>query len=305
MQIDGTIMKPVLEKIIRPLDHSFYVKVYEEKYFTSPWHFHPEVEIILVTNGYGTRFVGDSVKNFYPGDLCIIGSNTPHVFLCNNDFYKPDSAKISRAICIQFDETFWGADFINLSELKTIKNLIANSSRGIRFIKNTQKLLEEKISEFPGKTGVHRITHLLEILDIMASGKNQMVLSSPNYANIKINYEDVGRMEKLFDYVFRNFNHEIRIEDVSTVLNISKNSFCRYFKSRTNKVFSEFLSEVRVGNACKLLIENKLSISQICYESGFNNVSNFYRQFKQIKKVTPSEFQKRYLTNMYLDPQNQ
>lgn len=273
----------------------------EETYFTSPWHFHPETEIILITEGYGTRFVGDSVKNFYPGDLCIIGANTPHVFLSHSDFHETDGTLTSRAICIQFEDDFWGEGFAGLEELKSIKELLINSARGIHFKKGTRKLLEEMILDFPGKSGIQCITHLLEVLHMMTSGKDHSILSSPNYANIHLNRVDIDRMEKLYDYVFRNFTRKIPIEEVAGVLNISKHSFCRYFKSRTNKVFSEFLSEVRVGNACKLLIENRSSISQVCYESGFNNISNFYRQFKHVKKMTPSEFQKKYLRSTYME----
>ncbi len=126
-------MKPRLEKIIHPSQHSFHVRVFEEKHFTSPWHFHPETEVILITSGYGTRFVGDSVKNFYPGDLIIIGKNTPHVFLSDNDFYNPDNQKSCNAVCIQFNEEFWGADFYELPEMKAIRELLALSVRGIRF----------------------------------------------------------------------------------------------------------------------------------------------------------------------------
>jgi AraC-like DNA-binding protein len=291
-------MKPRLEKIISPLNQSFYVRDIEEKYFSSPWHFHPETEIILITEGYGTRLVGDSVENFYPGDLCLIGANTPHVFLSHSDFHEIENPFYSRAICIQFEDDFWGERFTGLDELRAIKGLLASSARGIRFVKDTRKLLEEMILNFPGKSGIHRITHLLEVLDIMTSGKDRFVLSSPDYGNIHLYREDIDRMEKLYDFVFQNFTRKITIEEVSGVLNISKHSFCRYFKSRTNKMFSEFLSEVRVGNACKLLIENRLSVSQVCYESGYRNVSNFYRQFKEIKKVTPSEFRNKYLRKL-------
>lgn len=292
-------MKPRLEKIISPLNQSFYVRDIKEKYFTSPWHFHPETEIILITEGYGTRFVGDSVKNFYPGDLCIIGANTPHVFLSHSDFHETDSHLASRAICLQFEDDFWGDTFTGLEELQGIRELLLSSARGIRFFKGMRRRLEGMMLELPELTGIQRITRLLQILDIMSSGKDQAFLSSPNYANIHLNREDIDRMEKLYDYVFRNFTRKISIEELAGILNISKHSFCRFFKSRTNKVFSEFISEVRVGNACKLLIENKMSISQVCYESGFNNISNFYRQFKQVKRATPSEFQKKYLKSMY------
>jgi len=300
--VESKEMKPRLEKIINPTHHSFHVRIFDEKHFTSPWHFHPEIEIILISSGYGTRFVEDSVKNFYPGDLCIIGRNTPHVFLSDQAFYAPESLLSCEAICIQFKDEFWGTDFNGLPEMKEIWELLTLSSRGIRYINKTRNQLEKMILEFPGKEGVTRITHLLVILETMSAGKDTVVLSSSGYRNIKLNLEDAGRMEKLYEFVFRNFNRKITVKEVSEVMSISPNSFCKYFKSRTNKVFSDFVSEVRIGNACKLLIENDLSITQICYESGFNNISNFYRQFKHIKQLTPSEFQKKYLKTAYSEP---
>lgn len=295
-------MKPRLEKIIHPSQHSFHVRVFEEKHFTSPWHFHPETEIILITSGYGTRFVGDSVKNFYPGDLSIIGKNTPHVFLSSNDFYHPDNQKSCHAVCIQFKEDFWGADFYDLPEMKAIRELLRLAARGIRFLNRTRNQLEKMILEFPGKESTARISHLLAILEMMSVGEDIVVLSSAGYRNIKLNTEDVDRMEKLYEFVFRNFHRKITIKEVAEIMSISPHSFCKYFKSRTNKVFSDFVSEVRIGNACKLLIENNLSITQICYESGFNNISNFYRQFKRIKQRTPLDFQKKYLKNAFFEP---
>ncbi len=158
------------------------------------------------------------------------------------------------------------------------------------------------ILEFPDKESIARISLLLSILEMMSVGEDFVVLSSSGYRNIKLNLEDVDRMEKLYEFVFRNFNRKITIKEAAEIMSISPNSFCKYFKSRTNKVFSDFVSEVRIGNACKLLIENNLSITQICYESGFNNISNFYRQFKNIKRATPSDFQKKYLKNAFLEP---
>lgn len=294
-------MEPRLEKIIHPSHHSFHVRIFDEKHFISPWHFHPEVEIILITAGYGTRFVGDSIKNFYPGDLCIIGKNTPHVFLSDHDFHMPDNQQSCKALCIHFSEEFWGPGFYELPEMIRIRELLSLSARGIRIIKKTRSKLERMILNFPEKEGVARISHLLAILECMTEGEDFVVLSSSGYQNIKLNLEDVDRMEKLYEFVFRNFNRKITVKEAADNMSISPNSFCKYFKSRTNKVFSDFVSEVRIGNACKLLIENKLSITQVCYESGFNNISNFYRQFKMIKQLTPSEYQKKYLKNAYLE----
>jgi len=135
----------------------------------------------------------------------------------------------------------------------------------------------------------------------MALSTHHKILSSPNYYNAEVNNKENGRMKVLLDYTNRNFSRKITTAEIALVLNLSKNSICRYFKSKTNKVFSRFISEIRIGHACKLLIENEMNISQICYESGFNNISNFNRQFYQIKAMTPSEFRKKYFNQAHLN----
>lgn len=287
-------MKAVLEKINRPENQSFYFKEVYKPYFTAPFHFHPEVEILYVQQGYGTRYVGDSVRNFFPGDLVLIGSNTPHVWSCNPDFYQKDSKLKSKAICIQFEENFRCDTLFSLPEFIKIKATLNNAKRGLRFINRAQEELSSRIKLIPKQIGMSRILNLLTILDIMSSTEDFTYLTSPNYTQIKINGQDAGRLEVVFNYVFNNFADEISLNAVSSLISLTPHSFCRYFKSRTNKVFSTFVNEVRIGHACKLLIDNHLNVSQICYKSGFNHQSNFNRQFHKIKKMTPSDFRRTY-----------
>jgi AraC-like DNA-binding protein len=292
-------MQPIFEKINNSESESFFHKLVEEPYFSAPWHFHPEVEIFLVLEGTGTRYVGDGISNFNPGDLAIIGANTPHVWSSSEDYYQKDLTRMSKGICIQFEEIFWGNHFSELPELIRIKELFQNAKRGIRFKNEIKSEIREKLIALPSTMGMKRLMLLLEILDLMATTKNYKYLSSPNYKPAVINTEDLGRIEKIYQYVLKNFTMEIQLEDVSALINLSPQSFCRYFKSRTNKVFFTFLNEVRIGHACKLLIENNQNVAQICYESGFNHLSNFNRQFKKIKGMTPSEFQKRYMEGSF------
>lgn len=287
-------MKPVLEKVARPENQSFFFRDIEQPYFSTPWHFHPEVEIILIVNGHGSRYVGDSIKNFYPGDLVITGSNTPHVWSSSPEFYETDSTLSGRAIFTQFEENFWGESFSDLPELYKIKNLLNEAKRGIRFVKQTRKELEKYMMELPSQLGMSRLMHLLTMLDIMTSSNEFEYLSSPNYKSESINSVDEHRMELIYNHVLKHYQREISLEEISGLINLTPPSFCRYFKLRTNKAFSSFVNEMRIGSASKLLIENNLSISQVCYEAGFNHLSNFNRQFKKIKNMTPSEYQRKY-----------
>ena len=144
-----------------------------------------------------------------------------------------------------------------------------------------------------------RLIGLLTILDIMSTSADLKYLSSHDYTPGLINSEDKYRMEIIFQYVIQKFPHKIHLEEISSLVNLTPPSFCRFFKSRTTKVFSSFVNEVRIGNASKMLIEDKHNISQVCYLSGFNYLSNFNRQFKKIKGMTPSEFQQKYKTHNF------
>ncbi len=287
-------MKPIFEKINKLEDQSFYFEEVLKPYFTDLWHFHPEIEILYVREGYGIKYIGDSIKAFYPGDIVIIGSDTPHVFSCNTDYLNPDNKLLAGAICIQFMEYFLGKSSQGIPEFHKIEELLNEAKRGIQFVSKTNNLLIKHIEELPYLSGMKRLLGLLTILDIMATSKDTEYLSSLNYKPIVINSEDKFRMETIYRYVSQNYNKEIFLEEIASLVNLTPPSFCRYFKSRTTKVFSSFVNEVRIGNSCKMLRENKHTISQVCYESGFNYLSNFNRQFKEIKGMTPSEYQSKY-----------
>jgi AraC-like DNA-binding protein len=286
-------MKPLFEKINKPADQSFYLEEVIKPYFTDLWHFHPEIEILYVREGLGAKYVGDSISNFYPGDIVIISSNIPHVYVCNSEYLNPDNNLVSSAICIQFMQDILEKTGQDIPELFRINEFLNESRRGIQFDNKTRKLLIKHIEELPGLSGMKRLIGLLTVLDIMSTCHDIKYLSSPNYEPI-INSEHKDRMETIFRYVIKNYANKILLEEIASQVNLTPPSFCRYFKLRTGKVFSSFVNEVRIGNACKMIIENKESISQVCFASGFNYLSNFNRQFKKIKGLTPSEFQQFY-----------
>jgi len=294
-------MKPIFEKINKLEDQSFYLEEVCKPYFIDLWHFHPEIEILYVREGFGTRYVGDNISSFYPGDLVIIGSNTPHVWSCSPDFLNPQNKLNCSATCIQFVEDFIGKPTADIPEFHLINEFLKKAKRGIKFINRTHNLLVRHIKDMSSKRGMDRLIGLLTILNIMSTSTDIKYLSSHNYTPGLINSEDKYRMEIIFRYVIQKFPGKVNLEEIASLVNLTPPSFCRFFKSRTTKVFSAFVNEVRIGNACKMLIENKNSISRVCYLSGFNYLSNFNRQFKKIKGMTPSEFQCKY-KNHNFDP---
>lgn len=283
-------MRPIFEKFDKPEDQSFYLEEFVNPYFPDPWHFHTEIEILYIKEASGTRYIGDSIGLFRPGDLVIIGSNTPHVWESHPDYLNPEYQLLSTAVVILFLEDNIGKSFSNIPEFYKIKHFLEESKRGIQFLDITREKLIKHIEGLSSRHGMNRLIGLLKILDIMSTSHDIKYLSAPDYKSLIINSDDKERMETIYRYVIHNYSKKILLEDIASKVNLTPHSFCRYFKSRTGKVFSSFINEVRIGNACKMLLENKESISQICYDSGFNYLSHFNRQFKKMKGITPSEF---------------
>jgi AraC-like DNA-binding protein/uncharacterized protein YbcI len=290
----GLLMKPIFEKINKPEDQSFYLEEVNKPYFPDLWHFHPETEILYVKEGFGTKYVGDSITTFYPGDIVVIGSHTPHVWSSNLEYLNPENGLVSRAVCIQFMDDFIGKSVNGIPEIYKINQFLNEARRGIQIMKSTRKELIKSIEKLSSQEGMKRLIELLKILDVMSTSREIKFLASPDYKPRIINSDDKDRMETIYSYVIQKFQHKIFLEEIASMVNMTPPSFCRYFKSRTTKVFSAFVNEVRIGNACRMLIENKYTVSQVCFKSGFNYLSNFNRQFRKIKGLTPSEFQCKY-----------
>lgn len=286
-------MKPILRKIDTSYDYSFSVREDIAPYLYNHWHFHPEVELTFIRKGRGMRLVGDSIESFSDGDLILLGDNLPHYWRSDPLYFQNCSNIHIEAVAIHFIKDFWGVSFLNLPELKNIKELLIKAKRGIRVIGKTKNkiipLMEMMLKACPAE----RIALLINMLNILSFSKDYRLLSSIGFGN---SYDPVetSNINAIYNYTFDHFQNKISIEEISAIANVSPNSFCRYFKTRTMKTYWQFLLEVRIGYACKLLIENKMNISQICYSCGFNNLSNFNRQFKTITKMTPSKYLKEH-----------
>ncbi|MEM9834192.1 MAG: AraC family transcriptional regulator [Bacteroidota bacterium] len=288
-------MKPILEKVPDYVNASIAVKRELIPHMVYPWHYHPEYEIIYVKKSYGTRLMGNHIGNFYDGDMVLVGSNLPHVWKNDNDFYKNDDSKTVDVYVIHFLIEKIATTLFSLPEAMNIKKLLVKSAQGLQITGTTHSVVAEKIEALYMSKGFERIVQLLEILNILSESKDLIPLSNKGFHHVT-NEVDQERIRAVYDYVMLNYPHKISIEKVSDMLHLTKSSFCRYFKSRTTKTFSRFLNEVRVGKACRLLISKNYTVSEISKMVGYNNISHFNRQFKEITGKTPKLFSSEYDT---------
>lgn len=286
-------MKAILRKVDAGKDHSFSVREDILPYLYNHWHFHPELELTMIRKGKGIRLVGDSLEEFEDGDIILLGSHLPHMWRNYPVYFEKDSPLHIEAIAIHFMENFWGNTFYNMPEMKPIRELFENSRQGLKIKGKTRDLVQQKMEEIILVSGIKRIELLIHMLELIAMSNDHEPLSSIGFTN-SYNLTNTDKINDIYGYTFNKFKERITIKDIAEAVNLSPHSFCRYFKTRTLKTYWQFLSEIRVGYACKLLIENRLSIGQICYESGFNNLSNFNRCFKTTTGKTPLQYFKEY-----------
>jgi AraC-like DNA-binding protein len=286
-------MLPIFQKIEANINHSFYVGHRKSQYFPNPFQFHPEIEILLVIEGTGTRLVGDSIDRFGSGDLVMIGQNVPHVWYSDKKYTQVKSNLFSEAIFILFKTEIFGEQFWHLPESKSILKIIQLSKRGIKLTGKTCEEVTSLMRSMSNSVGFNRIILLLSILEKIASQKEYKFLASPIVQNT-INESDSERLNKVYKYVINNFQQDITLEKAAGIASLSAPAFCRYFKKRTNKTFIQFLNEIRISFACRLLAEEDIPVAGICYNCGYTNVSYFIRQFKGITGFTPLSYKKKY-----------
>jgi AraC-like DNA-binding protein len=282
---------PRFIKIQFPENRSFDVVKVVRPYFVVPWHFHPEIEIMLVTQGQGTRFVGDSVERFEATDLVMLGPNLAHVWKSDDTHFKGN--QFAEAIYIVFTSDSFGKEFFSVPEMDKVRDLLVRSQKGIKFGAATKKQMVSKFQEALTLKGTDQFFLFMDILQILSDSTDYNYLCSEHYKQ-KLDASDLHRLDSVLDYLLINFKNDIKLEDVASVANMSVNAFCRYFKDRTNKTAIQFLNEIRIEHAHKMLTETQLNVDQISVDSGFKNVSNFYQQFQKVTGVSPLKFRKEH-----------
>jgi AraC-like DNA-binding protein len=287
-------MRPQLLKVSKEIRHSFSVRQDLVPYINNRWHYHQEVELIHFRKGEGTQFVGDSIRQFKNGDVVLVGSGLPHYWRFNDTYFDENAPSTADIRVCHFNENFWGEQFLQLPENIKIRNVLEKAKRGLQITGKTRVVVAEFLDVLLHTEGPHRIMLLTQALTAIAECPHLQSLSSIGFKHEMPENEN-DRINAIYDFSLKNFKRPIQLDEIASVANISPNSFCRYFKSKTSKTFSQFLIEVRVGYACKLLIENKMSIKQLCFESGFNNFTSFHKYFKLITGKSPLSYQKEFI----------
>lgn len=283
-----------LHRLDRSISKNQSFNVRRNKYpnFLKIWHYHKELELVYVIKSKGTRFVGDSIELFEEKDVVLVGENVPHMWLNNEVYFMEDKDLIAESITIHFEEDFLGKKFINLPENKPIKKILKDSQLGIRFIDLDDKTLK-KLEKLPSLKGFKKLNTFLEIIYLLSDHKNTEHLSNKSFVEAFQN-DERKEITDTYEFIYKNFRDPITLNDVADVAKMNPSAFSRLFKKMNRKSFTQFLNEIRIRYACQLLLEQKDRIADICYDSGYNNLSNFNRQFKKITDLSPSAYIKKF-----------
>lgn len=282
-------MNPILLKVPIKRLESFSVRHDSVSYFYKELHFHPEIELVHIHKGSGTQIIGPNIQHFKEGDLIMVGPHLAHLWRCNKQYFKKNSKLKAEATVVHFLPEALGADFFSIPENIQIQKLISKSKLGLSILNKTKEKSASLMEELLSAKGTKKIILLLELLNTIANSKEVIELNKKEILQLNTSKE-TDRLNNVFQYLLSHFHKEISLTQIANIANLSPNAFCRYFKLRTNKTYSSFLLELRVNHACKLLRETNASINNICYESGFNNTSNFNRYFKQLTDFSPLQY---------------
>jgi len=264
-------MKPLIEKLPLAEDTSFLAKTFSTPHFEVPWHQHAEYELILFTEGEGASFIGNYVGDFKCGDIFFLGSNLPHTF------QKAEKDLFTSAVVVQFKEDFWGNDFMQMPESRQIKSLFETSMHGLKINEKCRLQLAPLVKKLEKINGFERIITLCNCLALIAQQQDYITLSTQEIK--AFNSKNKERIDKILQYTIDYFQEPVTLEDVAKNVAMSIPAFCNYFKKSTKKTYIDFLNEVRVGYACKQLIDTQNNIASICYDSGFNTLANLINNF--------------------------
>lgn len=276
------------EQISFPGANSIKVKMNDIPHFTFPWHAHGEYEIVYIKESTGTRYIGDSFDKFKRGDLVLIGSGLPHFYKSDAKYHTKESTERVESVVIQFPRNLL-QNMGNLPEMININDLLKRAERGLIFKFDDKSDVILNICQLHAKNGIERLINIISILQQLAT-TDKVTYASGSHFTAEMFLEKDARLIKILNYLNRHYLQPITLQEVSKLFGMNSTAFCRYFKEKTSKTFIEYIQELRIGYACQLLTQHKISIKEVAFESGFNHLSYFNRAFKHIKGITPSAY---------------
>ena len=285
-------MNPSLQDIEPLIKNSIFIKEINVPNLNDELHFHNVHEIALILKGSGKRIVGDNIEYFTDGDLVFIGRLLPHASYIEKDYLL--TKKDVQALVIYFRPDWFNESLLNSTDFQKFMKLIKEIDRGIKLSGETKIRTIKALIKLKNSSGVKRILNLVDILDFISRSNEYKCLASEGYSN-SYGHNDVERLGAVYNHIMKNFTGLIKLSEISSIANLTPTAFCKYFKNKTGKTFSSFVNEVRIGQACKLFFNASLNVSDICYSCGFNNLTNFNRNFKHFTRMTPTEYKKNFL----------
>jgi AraC-like DNA-binding protein len=271
---------------------SFDLRHEQLSYFTNPWHFHPELELNWIIASSGVRFIGHSVERFESGEIVLLGKNLPHFWRNDADYYRQKSFQPAEAIITRFTEDFLGEKFFNLPETIALQRLFKKAGCGLKLMEPLRGNIARALQKLMHKEGFDQLIALLEILHEMAQS-DAMETISPGYVHNPLHIKNNQRLTTVIAHLMANFTAPISLGHIAELANMNQAAFCRYFKQQTHKTITQYLTDLRINYACELLARNEQSVTQICFQVGFENVSHFIQVFKTQRNQTPLEFRKK------------
>ncbi len=279
-------MKAIFQRLTTEPEEGFAFKAIRSSSFDCPWHVHPEYELILLLQGRGYRIVGDNISRLSAGDLVLVGPGLPHIW---QDEPTPGGRSSVHFVLIQFEERNLVDGLLRFPAMEPVRRLLHRSTQGLHIVGTTRNKVTALMKHMTEVKGMERVVHFFQILTTMAASDDCRPIASPGFASNGSLY-DQERMDRVFQFLNREIGHEVRLSKAAEIVHLSEGAFSRFFREHTGKTFPQFVNELRIGKACSFLMEGDLNITEIAYECGFTNLSNFNRQFLRLKGLSPREF---------------
>jgi AraC-like DNA-binding protein len=282
-------MIPILNKVVPSPDTSFFLQVRECRQLVYPLHYHDEFQLNFIAQGKGLRMIGTQMHQYESGDLVLIGPGLPHFWTYDNEFYAQHGP--GKSIIIQFSEQFAGEGFFDRPEMQKVRTLLTKASCGVYFGDSDCKAAIGLIEQMEHAENTMRFILLINILQKLAELASYQIITKFN-ESAPNNPEQIDRINRVWEFIFKNYQNPVYLEEVANEVGMSPSAFSKFFKKHTNKTYISVIEELRVGSACNLLSKSDQPVSDIAFECGFNNIANFNRQFKRITGKTPLKFRK-------------
>jgi AraC-like DNA-binding protein len=282
-------VKPIYERLIGCPDEGFIVKEIHGDACNCPWHCHAEVELILTLQSQGYRIVGDDIRSLAPNDMVLLGPNLPHAYQHTDRF--PTRSTPAHCLLLQFEERLWSS-LLELPAMAPAARLLRRAANGLQIGEPARKQVAAMLLEMLKLRGPRRIATFLAVLDALAHARNCKTIASPGFTAALSSHEQ-ERISRVCQYIDENYHRAVRIGEVAKIAHMSEGAFSRFFRSHVGKTFPIFLNDLRIGRACRLLTETDMNVTEIALACGYQNISNFNRQFLRLRKTSPSAFRRR------------